>query len=71
MRKHLRITMRSLKKVHENVLEVAIDYLSVGIDPRETTIFIQSMVPEIHELAMYFLNLVTWNRLKHNPTVKS
>lgn len=59
------------QKVHDNVLEVAIDYLSVGIDPKQTTIFIQSMVPEIHELAMYFLNLVTWNRLKHNPTVKA
>ncbi|MDN3504516.1 MAG: tryptophan--tRNA ligase [Rhabdochlamydiaceae bacterium] len=59
------------EKVHENVIEVAIDYLSVGIDPSETTIFIQSMVPEIHEIAMYFLNLVTWNRLKHNPTVKA
>ena len=59
------------QKVHDNVLEVAIDYLSVGIDPSKTTIFIQSMVPEIHELAMYFLNLVTWNRLKHNPTVKA
>ncbi|MCF7806856.1 MAG: tryptophan--tRNA ligase [Simkaniaceae bacterium] len=59
------------EKVREHVLEVAMDYLSVGINPKETTIFIQSMIPEIHELAMYFLNLVTWNRLQHNPTVKA
>ncbi len=59
------------KKVHDCVTEVAIDYLSVGINPKETTIFIQSMVPEIHELAMYFLNLVSINRLTHNPTVKA
>lgn len=58
-------------KVHTCVTEVALDYLSVGINPKLTTIFIQSMVPEIHELAMYFLNLVTINRLTHNPTVKA
>jgi tryptophanyl-tRNA synthetase len=57
-------------KVRENVIEVALDYLSVGIDPSKTTIFIQSLVPAISELTMYYLNLVTWNRLKHNPTVK-
>lgn len=58
-------------KVREHVLEVMLDYLAVGIDPSKTTIFVQSMIPEIPELAMYFLNLVTWNRLKHNPTVKA
>jgi tryptophanyl-tRNA synthetase len=58
------------KKVRENILEVALDYLAVGIDPKKTTIFIQSLVPALPELTMYFLNLVTWNRLKHNPTVK-
>ena len=57
-------------KVRENVLEVALDYLAVGIDPAKTTIFIQSLVPALPELTMYYLNLVTWNRLKHNPTVK-
>jgi tryptophanyl-tRNA synthetase len=57
-------------KVRENVLQVAIDYLSVGIDPAKTTIFIQSLLPQLPELTMYYLNLVTWNRLKHNPTVK-
>lgn len=58
------------EKVRENVLEVALDYLAVGIDPKHSTIFIQSMVPALSELTQYYLNLVTWNRLKHNPTVK-
>jgi tryptophanyl-tRNA synthetase len=58
-------------KVRENVLEVMLDYLAVGIDPAKTTIFIQSMVPALPEMTMYYLNLVTWNRLKHNPTVKT
>ena len=58
------------EKVRNNILEVALDYLAVGIDPHKTTIFIQSLVPSLFELTTYFLNLVTWNRLKHNPTVK-
>ena len=58
------------QKVRTNILEVALDYLAVGIDPKKTTIFIQSLVPALPELTMYYLNLVTWNRLKHNPTVK-
>jgi tryptophanyl-tRNA synthetase len=58
------------KKVRENILQVALDYLAIGIDPEQTTIFIQSLVPSLFELTSYFLNLVTWNRLKHNPTVK-
>jgi tryptophanyl-tRNA synthetase len=58
------------EKVRENVLEVALDYLAIGIDPKKTTIFIQSLIPLIPELTIYYLNLVTWNRLKHNPTVK-
>ena len=58
------------EKIRENILQVALDYLAVGIDPKATTIFIQSLVPALPELTMYFLNLVTWNRLKHNPTVK-
>jgi len=57
-------------KVRENVLQVALDYLAVGLDPSKTTFFIQSMIPALSELTMYYLNLVTWNRLKHNPTVK-
>jgi tryptophanyl-tRNA synthetase len=58
------------QKVRENVVEVALDYLAVGIDPNQTTIFIQSLIPALFELTLYYLNLVTWNRLKHNPTVK-
>jgi len=58
------------EKVRENVLQVALDYLAVGIDPDKTTIFIQSLIPALFELTIYYLNLVTWNRLKHNPTVK-
>lgn len=57
-------------KVRENVLQVMLDYLSIGLDPEKTTIFIQSLIPQIPELTLYYLNLVTWNRLKHNPTVK-
>jgi tryptophanyl-tRNA synthetase len=58
------------KKVRENILQVALDYLAIGINPEQTTIFIQSLIPPLFEIAFYFLNLVTWNRLKHNPTVK-
>lgn len=58
-------------KVHKNVLEVALDYLAVGLDPQKTTIFIQSMIPEIAELTMFYLNLVSVNRLMRNPTVKT
>ena len=58
-------------KVRDNVLQVAYDYLSVGIDPNKTTIFIQSLIPEIAELTIFYLNLVTVNRLRRNPTVKS
>lgn len=59
------------QKVRDNVLEVALDYLAVGIDPSKSTIFIQSMIPEIAELTIFYLNLVTVNRLKRNPTVKT
>lgn len=58
------------EKVRENILQVALDYLAVGIDPAKTTMFIQSHVSSLFELTVYYLNLVTWNRLKHNPTVK-
>lgn len=57
-------------KVNRNVIEVALDYLAVGIDPSQSTIFIQSQVPELAELAFYYLNLVTVARLERNPTVK-
>jgi tryptophanyl-tRNA synthetase len=59
------------KKIREHVYQVALDYLACGIEPKLSTIFIQSQIPQLPELAMYFLNLVTWNRLKHNPTVKA
>lgn len=58
------------QKVRENVLEVMLDYLAVGIDPKKTTFFIQSMIPEIAELTILYLNLVTVSRLQRNPTVK-
>lgn len=57
-------------KVRENIWEVALDYLAVGIDPEKSCLFIQSRIPELSEMTLYYLNLVTWNRLKHNPTVK-
>lgn len=57
-------------KIRKHILEVALDYLAVGIDPKKTTIFIQSLVTPLFELTAYYLNLITWNRLKHNPTVK-
>lgn len=59
------------EKVRENVLEVMLDYLAVGIDPKKNTLFIQSMIPQIAELAILYLNLVTVNRLQRNPTVKT
>ena len=58
------------KKITDNVIEVAKDYLSIGINPSQTTILIQSQVPEIAELTIYYLNLVTLGRLERNPTVK-
>ena len=59
------------EKVRQNVIEVALDYLSVGIDPAKTTIFIQSQVPELTELAFYYMNLVSVARVQRNPTVKT
>lgn len=56
--------------IKKSILEVALDYLSVEIDPEKSTILLQSLIPPLSELTMYYLNLVTWNRLKHNPTVK-
>ena len=58
------------EKVSGNILEVALDYLAVGIDPSKSSIFIQSQIPEISELTMYFLNLLTLNQVERNPTVK-
>lgn len=58
-------------KVRKSVRELCIDYLSCGIDPKKTTIFIQSMIPELPELTLYYSNLVTVSRLQRNPTVKT
>lgn len=59
------------EKVRQNVLEVALDYLAVGINPTKSTIFIQSQIPELPELAMFYANLVSIARLERNPTVKT
>ena len=59
------------EKIRENLIEVALDYLSVGLDPEKVTIFVQSQVEELTELTFYFLNLVTLSRLERNPTVKT
>ena len=59
------------EKVRQNVLEVALDYLSAGLDPAKSTLFVQSQIPELCELAFYYMNLVTVQRLQRNPTVKA
>ena len=59
------------EKVRENIIEVALDYLACGLDPKTTTIFIQSLVPELTELTFFYSNLVTLARLQRNPTVKT
>ena len=59
------------EKVRQNIIEVALDYLSVGIDPAKTNIFIQSQISHLTELTFYYMNLVTVSRLQRNPTVKS
>ena len=59
------------QKVRDNVYQILLDYLSVGIDPTKTTIFLQSMIPEIAELTVFYSNLVTISRLQRNPTVKT
>ena len=58
-------------KIRENILEVMLDYLAVGLDPERTTIFVQSKIPALFELPMYYSNLVTLSRLQRNPTIKS
>lgn len=59
------------EKVRENIMEVALDYLACGLDPEKSTIFIQSMLPELTELTFYYMNLVTVSRVQRNPTVKA
>ena len=59
------------EKVRQNIIEVALDYLSAGLDPEKVTLFVQSMIPELAELTVYYMNLVTVSRLQRNPTVKT
>lgn len=59
------------EKVRKNIIEVALDYLACGLDPAKSTLFIQSMVPQLTELTCYYMNLVTVSRLQRNPTVKN
>lgn len=59
------------EKVRQNIMNVALDYLACGIDPEKSTIFIQSLIPELTELTFYYMNLVTVSRVQRNPTVKS
>lgn len=59
------------EKVRQNIIQVALDYLACGLDPEKSTIFIQSMVPELTELTFYYMNLVTVSRVQRNPTVKA
>ena len=59
------------EKIRQNVVEVALDYLSCGLDPEKSTLFVQSQIPELTELSFYYMNLVTVSRLQRNPTVKS
>ena len=59
------------EKIRQNIIEVALDYLSVGIEPEKSDIFIQSQIPQLTELTFYYMNLVTVSRLQRNPTVKN
>ena len=58
-------------KIRRNLVEVALDYLAVGLDPAKTTIFVQSQIPALSELTMYYMNLVSISRVERNPTVKT
>ena len=62
---------RDPEKIRTNLIEVALDYLSVGIDPKKSTLFVQSQIPELSELTMYYMNLVSLGRLQRNPTIKT
>ena len=59
------------EKIRQNIIEVALDYLSCGLDPAKSTLFIQSQIPELTEISFYYMNLVTVSRLQRNPTVKA
>ena len=59
------------EKIRQNIVEVALDYLSVGLDPKKCTLYIQSRIPELAELTTYLMNIVTVSRVQRNPTVKT
>ena len=59
------------EKIRQNIIEVALDYLSAGLDPSKCTLFIQSQIPELAELTTYLMNLITVSRVQRNPTVKT
>lgn len=59
------------EKIRQNIIEVALDYLSAGLDPAKSTLFVQSQIPELTELTFFYSNLVTVSRLQRNPTVKN
>ena len=63
--------MENPEKIRQNIIEVALDWLSAGLDPTKSTLFIQSQIPELCELSMYYMNLVSVSRLQRNPTVKT
>ena len=63
--------MKVPSKIRQNIIEVALDYLSVGLDPEKCVLYIQSMIPELAELTTYFMNLITVSRVQRNPTVKT
>ena len=58
-------------KIRDNIIEVALDYLSAGLDPTKCTLFVQSRIPELAELTVYLMNLITVSRVQRNPTVKT
>ena len=66
-----RSRQRPSETIVESIGNVALDYLAVGLDPSKSTIFIQSQIPELAELSMYYMNLVSLARLERNPTVKT
>ena len=62
---------RNPEKIRRNLIEVALDYLAVGLDPEKSCIYVQSAIPELAELTFYYLNLVNLGRLQRNPTIKT
>ena len=63
--------MENPEKIRQNIIEVALDYMACGLDPEKTVMFVQSEVPQLFEMTVYYMNLVTVSRLQRNPTVKA